>query len=953
MPSKIAKPKMPRDKLLPKFTLFLFDRPWATITIWFVLVIFGAVSYMTLLKREGFPSITIPIAIVNGTYIVNDPAKVDAEVAKPISDIALKQPNVSSVQSNSTENFFNVVVQYKDGTDSHASAGQLEDQIKQSAHLPANAQVNYSVPYFGVTGGDAEKIDSAISFYGSKNDESTAVLTERAKRAVDYLNNHKPALVDNFFVRDPYQTAFNPLTNQQQTIQKTFDHYGERANDDTKYYNSVIIGVSAVNGADVIKLDDQIRAALSDLHNQSEFQNDQTRISASYAPSIKDNISELQRVLLEGLIAVLVVGSIVIALRASLITVIAMVTVILSVIGLLYLIGYSLNVITLFALILGLSLIVDDTIIMVEAIDAARRREKTARDAIAVAIRKVSRAMVAATLTAALSFAPLMFVSGVLGSFIRAIPVTIISALLISLCVALVFIPLFARVLILGKKQMGEKGMREVAANIEAKIARFITKPMIWARGSTKRLVSVGLVAVFIGALFIGAAGFIFTKVTFNIFPPTKDTNGLTVELRFRPGTTIEQAQSISDHADALIASTLGSNFEYASYYGAASAQSATSYIEIISYNKREVMSPELVKTLQKKFDTEFKDATATVGQMDVGPPSSSFTVAIQTDNREAGFKLADDVVAYMKTAELVRPSGEKAHFVNVTASTPSQYTRDNGKLTIRVTSGFDGTDTTTLVTLGQNAIKKEFDAKRVASYGLNENALTFDLGQESENQDSFKTLLLAFPILLFVIYLLLALQFRSLLQPLLIFLALPFSLFGVTLGLYLTDNPFSFFAALGFFALIGLSIKNTILLTDYANQARKSGMGAIDSAVAALGERFRPLIATSLTAVVSLIPLAITSPFWQGLAVVLIFGLLSSTFLVVTVFPYYYLGGELLRRHISRKHFFMWLIITAALVFAMTRIAPKLAPLVILLSLIVVLAHAFWRRRLRKAQQL
>ncbi|MCA9327446.1 efflux RND transporter permease subunit, partial [Candidatus Saccharibacteria bacterium] len=59
---------------------------------------------------------------------------------------------------------------------------------------------------------------------------------------------------------------------------------------------------------------------------------------------------------------------------------------------------------------------------------------------------------------------------------------------------------------------------------------------------------------------------------------------------------------------------------------------------------------------------------------------------------------------------------------------------------------------------------------------------------------------------------------------------------------------------------------------------------------------RFRPLVATSLTAVVSLIPLALTSPFWQGLAVVLIFGLLSSTFLVVTVFPYYYLGGEFLR---------------------------------------------------------
>jgi multidrug efflux pump subunit AcrB len=153
--------------------------------------------------------------------------------------------------------------------------------------------------------------------------------------------------------------------------------------------------------------------------------------------------------------------------------------------------------------------------------------------------------------------------------------------------------------------------------------------------------------------------------------------------------------------------------------------------------------------------------------------------------------------------------------------------------------------------------------------------------------------LAIAFPILLVVIFVLLAFQFRSLLQPLLIFMAIPFSLFGVTLGLYLTDNAFSFFAMLGFFALIGLSIKNTIMLTDYANQARRAGMSPIDAVVAALGERFRPLIATSITAICSLIPLSLTSPFWQGLAVVLIFGLASSTFLVLTVFPYYYLGAE------------------------------------------------------------
>src|ERR1041384_6458188 len=124
-----------------------------------------------------------------------------------------------------------------------------------------------------------------------------------------------------------------------------------------------------------------------------------------------------------------------------------MLTVIATTLGVLFLGGYSLNTITLFSLVLCLGLIVDDTIIMVEAIDAQRRRLKDRREIVHIATRKVSRAMVAATSTAILSFAPLLFVGGILGSFIRAIPVTVIAALLVSLLVALIFIPTFAHVL--------------------------------------------------------------------------------------------------------------------------------------------------------------------------------------------------------------------------------------------------------------------------------------------------------------------------------------------------------------------------------------------------------------------------------------------------------------------------------------------------------------------------
>jgi multidrug efflux pump subunit AcrB len=483
----------------------------------------------------------------------------------------------------------------------------------------------------------------------------------------------------------------------------------------------------------------------------------------------------------------------------------------------------------------------------------------------------------------------------------RAIPVTIIASLLISLLVALIFIPFFARFTLLTNKQLSQRKHNELAARLEAGVAAFIAKPMLWAQHSRKRLSSVIVAALIVGLAFLLAGGFFASKVVFNIFPPAKDTNQLIVTLTYPGGTTIEQAQSLAGNADQLTAKVLGNKLVQSTYYGLATAQTASAQLNIISYNDRTENSRQIVSRLQSAFDKSFVGAKANVDQVDLGPPVAAFTVQIKANNRPAALKAAGDVASYLKSKELVRSTGKVAHFTHITPPNPLVFTGAKGQVNADVTASFDGTDTTTLVNLGRDAVNKQFTASKLASYGLKAGDVSFDIGQESQNQDSFKTLALAFPVLLLIMYLVLVIEFRSFLQPLLIFMAIPFSIFGVMSGLFITNNPISFFAMLGFFALIGLSIKNTILLTDFANQARRSGANPVDAAVAALEERFRPLFATSLIAVLSLVPLAVTSPFWQGLAVVLIFGLLSSTVLVLTVFPYYYLGAEFLRAKTGR----------------------------------------------------
>lgn len=933
-----SKNKKSAEKLKPlqRLSLFFFTRPRKTALLWLIIAIFGAASYATLLKREGFPSIDTPFAVANGTYLVDNSAKVDREVAGPLSKLLLEQDGVKSVQTQSMGNFYSVITSYEQDVSAVDKTNELKDLIAERNILPEQATFQFEPFKLGFTErGD----DMVVSFY-AENEVTAQQLTKKAQAAANFLQDKNLPLVENVSIINPFQVATNPVTGEQQTTQQSFDRYGERAGDQNSFYNSVVVGIDARDNADKLELDDQVQKAISELNAQPEFSDFQAVVSASSAPDIKAQISELQRVLLEGLIAILVVGSIVIAIRASILTVATLITVLAVVNGFLYLIGYSLNTITLFALILGLALIIDDTIIMVEALDAQRRRQKKASEAVKVATGKISRAMVAATLTASLSFAPLIFVSGILGEFIRAIPITIISALVISLFVALIFIPLFARFLLLGKNQLGEKNVHELAAGFEERIAEFLARPMLWARNSKKRLFSVGITAVMISFLFIGAGGYLFQKVTFNIFPSSKDANYLSITLNLPPNTDIKEAQNIVDEADKLIAESVGESFDHASYYGQANTRTAILSIALTDYKDRDIRAPELVDQLEEKFKS-FEDVRANVTQIDAGPPPSAFAARVDSnENREAAIKLSQDIAAFLSTAELKRIDGSVAKIKSVSTSNADVYTRADSEQYVEATATFEDTDTTTLVTLAQDAVENEFTAEKIKSYGLSEGALDFNFGQEDDNQESFQTLAYAFPAVLAAIYILLAFQFRSLLQPLLIFMAIPFSLFGISLGLYLTDNAFSFFAMLGFFALIGLSIKNTILLTDYANQSRRAGADAIDSAHAALAERFRPLVATSLTAIFSLIPLALTSPFWEGLTVVLIFGLVSSTFLVLTVFPYYYLAGEYLRSRFSRKIVISWMILSIVSVILLSLIGlnqlAALAPVAVAIGLFV-----------------
>jgi len=180
--------------------------------------------------------------------------------------------------------------------------------------------------------------------------------------------------------------------------------------------------------------------------------------------------------------------------------------------------------------------------------------------------------------------------------------------------------------------------------------------------------------------------------------------------------------------------------------------------------------------------------------------------------------------------------------------------------------------------------------------------------GEEQERRESFSSMLLAFLLAIALVYMVMATQFESLLHPLLIMFAVPLSLLGVMLSLFITNTNLSLMAYLGIIMLTGIVVNNGIVMIDFINQLRRNGM-ELNQAVTEAGRlRLRPIIMTTLTTTLALIPLAIGmgrgSEMQAPLGRVVIGGLLIATLLTLVFIPVLYAGieGFLERRRNKRR---------------------------------------------------
>ncbi len=896
-PSPAPAPAPARRSIITRIATGATRRWQVTLAFFIVVLLSGVWAFGFGLNREGFPPINTPISVVGGTYFVDDAERVDEEVVQPLAEAFAQVDGVIEVSSEARPSSFGVFVEFEDSIDSDEGTALIE---AVEVALPAEADVTFNAINAAKFVG---QYDSLVSIVGPSGATSEDFQIQAALLA-DYLAADDD--IDVADVRDLLTEQVNPQTDE---LESRTTRFTRVALGPEGYESAIAVGLIRAESSDldVLQFNDEVNGLLAS-DEVPLAEGFRAEITADFAVGVRQQLDSLSGNLLTGLLAVAAVSLLLIGWRVALITAGFMGLVTLGALMGLWTVGYTLNTITLFGLIISLGLLVDDAIVISESIDANKNEPDPSESDASVgvikrAIDRVGSASFAGTLTTVVVFSPMLFVGGILGEFIRPIPATVIVTLLLSFLFSIVFIPTIARWLVL----KGRGATPNPIIRAEKRVARAAGRMAGYPSGNgwKGRVAGVGLASVAVVAIMAG--GQIAGTLGFSIFPSGKDSTGLSVGAEFDPGTTIEEADALAQQIDDVVVDVLGDELVTAQYIRG-NERLIETFIDLTAIDSRSTTAPQFVERIEAQVES-IDGARVTVNQVENGPPVLEFPFAAQIDvtdqTVEAGQALAVEIRDDLLGREL-QVSGETVTITDAIVSTEAVIARIDGERYIEVRAQYDTDDGLTGILNETEAyVIEAFPSEEVAARGLAADALTFDFGQESDNQDDFAALGIAGLVALLLMFVLITVQFRSLAQSLLIFLAIPFGFFGVTAALAATDNPLSFLAVVGFIALIGVAVNNTILLVDAANQERRRGATAGDAISAAIASRFRPLVATTTTTVVALLPLSISDPFWESLGFTLMGGLISSTFLVIVSFPAFYLALEAVRtplRNVVRK---------------------------------------------------
>ena len=678
---------------------------------------------------------------------------------------------------------------------------------------------------------------------------------------------------------------------------------------------------------------------------------------------IMEIVNSLKEHLIEGtLLASLVVWFFLRSLRSTLIIALAIPVSLMGAIAVIYFFGYTLNSLTLLALLLLIGVVVDDAIVVLENI--FRHREEIDPELVAAAVngsREVVFAVIAATLSLVSIFAPVIFLSGIIGQFFRSFAVVVTFGVVVSLFVSLTLTPMLCSRYLKVEKQHGALYHRldRFFGGLERLYRDLLDK----ALRHRWKVVALTLATVASSAFFFANIGKTFT--------PEQDEGRFLVRLRAPLGSSIEYTDSrlrmveeiLNRHKEivtefALIGfgsagqvnqglvvvrmaprgertlrqqdllpklrkelAAIPGAFVFAAPYPIVGGQRGEPLQFVLAgENLQEVgrLSRELQQRLALvagigRLDTDLqldlpqlvfqpdraRIAAAQLSSQDVALAVNMLTggIDIAKFNDEPGDGQRYDIRVKGREGEFTQPSdlskiwlrakdGKLVRLDSVASFGERLGPAVIGRFDLQYAATFYASPT---IPLGEAVARLREVAAEILPAGYQVKLV----GQAEEFGKTQKYMTFAFTLALVLLYMVLASQFNSFLQPAIIMLAQPLAIIGGVAALWLFGQTLNIYSMIGLVLLIGLVAKNSILLVDLANQRREGGL-AVDAALRdACPTRMRPVLMTSATIILALFPAALGlgagAETNQPLSIAVIGGMISSTLLTLVVVPAVY----------------------------------------------------------------
>ncbi|WP_096189613.1 efflux RND transporter permease subunit [Evansella halocellulosilytica] len=646
---------------------------------------------------------------------------------------------------------------------------------------------------------------------------------------------------------------------------------------------------------------------------------------------------------------------------------------------LIYFTNLSLNIMTLGGLALGIGMLVDNSIVVIENIYRHLSMRKEPKQAAFDGTKEVGGAITASTLTTISVFLPVVFISGIVGDIFMEFALSVSFSLLASLAVALTVVPMIAsRILKTPKENIEEKRQ-------QSKFIQVVNSTIKWSLKHRFGVLFITFLLLVGGAVGVSQVGVEFI--------PDTDEGFFQIDVETERGTPLEDTlaevesieEVLDDESDILYyMSTVGSSGAEGAIFGGSGSHEASIFITMVPLNERNISTLDFGDSIRRDVERAAPDAEVTVQQqamMGGAPNTITFNVTDTDPTRleEVVFDITDEFedmsefnevtndltetvteIQFIVDDEAARENGfapaQIAQMVNekMNGALATQIvTEQNDIYEVHVrydeefTNHIDDVEELLLrnqngeyvelnevveVVEGEgpvtiNRINQESAVQFTLQYGNeynlgemsqlvqttiddldlpSETSVTYT-GDQELMEDAMSDLTLALLLALVFIYLVLAAQFESFKYPFVIMFSVPLVVIGVALGLTFTLTPLSVMAFIGLIVLAGIVVNNAIVLVDYINKLKESGMRSYDAIVEGVKHRARPILMTSLTTILGLVPLALGmgegSEIQQPMAITVIGGLISSTFLTLVFIPVIYSFFDRETRNLNRKY--------------------------------------------------